>query len=307
MISLDILNEFLSVAKHLSFTIAAKELFITQSTLSRHISALEAEMGVVLFKRNKRHVQLTSAGQILQEDGARIIMQMRDMENRVVSADKGILGSLIVACAPNYADVFFPAYMSYRSAYPDVYFNIIHRTALAMHQCIIERELADVGFMPVFPDTAPDFGKSDNIETQILFRDRLCVLTSLTHPLVSKGYVELGDLENGKLLSFHSNVSSFLTWCYLRAGRVARIKEIRHPDAPEGLMLNIKSSDYIALHSDKIALEQQIVRFSDCAFLEIRDIDTSFDVVAIKRKDNKNPTLSNFLAILSELFGSRDV
>lgn len=56
------LKYFLVVEKHMSFTSAAEELSISQPSLSKHIQALEYEMGALLFNRNTRNVTLTAAG-----------------------------------------------------------------------------------------------------------------------------------------------------------------------------------------------------------------------------------------------------
>lgn len=58
---------FLALAKELHFWNTAAKMNITQSALSRHIQALEAELNVQLFERNKRSVKLTAAGKFLEE------------------------------------------------------------------------------------------------------------------------------------------------------------------------------------------------------------------------------------------------
>lgn len=64
-ISLDLLKGFEAAARHMSFTLAAKELCVTQSAVSRQVKSLEEQSGQVLFLRVKRGLQLTSAGQTL--------------------------------------------------------------------------------------------------------------------------------------------------------------------------------------------------------------------------------------------------
>ena len=56
------LEYFVSVARHQSYTLAAKECFITQPALSRAISELEAELGCTLFRRTTKQVELTPEG-----------------------------------------------------------------------------------------------------------------------------------------------------------------------------------------------------------------------------------------------------
>ena len=60
-------REFIVLAEELHYRNAARRLCMTQSTLSKHISALEGHYGVRLFERDKLHVSLTSKGSILLE------------------------------------------------------------------------------------------------------------------------------------------------------------------------------------------------------------------------------------------------
>jgi LysR family glycine cleavage system transcriptional activator len=64
-LSLGQLRAFEAVARHLSFSAAAEELFITQSAISRQIKGLEDELGAPLFVRGTRHVEPTPDGQVL--------------------------------------------------------------------------------------------------------------------------------------------------------------------------------------------------------------------------------------------------
>ena len=68
--SLDLLRGFEAAARHLSFTRAAEEMFLTQSALSRQIQALEEQLGTALFERRHRQLLLTDAGRIAADDGA---------------------------------------------------------------------------------------------------------------------------------------------------------------------------------------------------------------------------------------------
>lgn len=64
-LSLDLLRGFRAAARHLSFTRAAQELFVTQSAISHEIKALEQQLGTMLFRRSNRTLHLTQAGQEL--------------------------------------------------------------------------------------------------------------------------------------------------------------------------------------------------------------------------------------------------
>jgi len=64
--SLDFLKGFDAAARHMSFTLAAEEMFLTQSALSRQIKTLEEQIGHPLFVRGHRELRLTEAGATLQ-------------------------------------------------------------------------------------------------------------------------------------------------------------------------------------------------------------------------------------------------
>ncbi|MDG1118036.1 MAG: LysR family transcriptional regulator [Flavimaricola sp.] len=69
--SLDLLHSFEAVARHRSFTLAADELCLTQSAVSRQVKALEDALGLRLFHRLHRAVTVTAEGQRLFESVTR--------------------------------------------------------------------------------------------------------------------------------------------------------------------------------------------------------------------------------------------
>jgi DNA-binding transcriptional LysR family regulator len=83
MPSLDLLKGFEAAARHLSFTRAAEELYLTQSALSRQIQTLEEQLGVPLFERRHRALLLTDAGQVLQATARAILDDLSQAVARI--------------------------------------------------------------------------------------------------------------------------------------------------------------------------------------------------------------------------------
>src|SRR5258708_5592782 len=83
---LDLLRGFESAARHLSFTRAAAELFLTQSAVSRQIQALESFLGAPLFERRHKALALTAAGQAYQRAVAPVLDQLREATRRAREA-----------------------------------------------------------------------------------------------------------------------------------------------------------------------------------------------------------------------------
>lgn len=90
--SLDLLKAFEAAARHLSFTRAGAELFLSQSAVSRQIQQLETQLGLPLFIRRTRALLLTEAGQRYYRDVNQVLHQLREAgANLNVAADSRIV------------------------------------------------------------------------------------------------------------------------------------------------------------------------------------------------------------------------
>jgi len=117
--SLDLLKGFEAAARHLSFTQAAEELFLTQSALSRQIQTLEGQLGVPLFERRHRALLLTEAGQLLQ-GAARSVLE--DFANAVarIRRDQATQPLAITTNQPFAALWLIPRLSRFRERHPGV-------------------------------------------------------------------------------------------------------------------------------------------------------------------------------------------
>jgi len=116
---LDLLLAFESAARHLSFTRAADERFVTQSAISRQIRALEDDLGVELFARGHRALTLTSHGQKLLLSCQAVLAQLR----RTVSSIRAPNAREVLALSttPSFASYWLiPRLHSFTQANPGV-------------------------------------------------------------------------------------------------------------------------------------------------------------------------------------------
>ena len=80
---LEHLRIFIAVAEHGSYSAAAKDLFVSHSTTSRAVSALEHELGVTLFDRKNRILGLTQAGESLLRDARELLENAAQLKNNL--------------------------------------------------------------------------------------------------------------------------------------------------------------------------------------------------------------------------------
>jgi LysR family glycine cleavage system transcriptional activator len=165
--SLDLLRGFEAAARHLSFTQAAAEMFVTQSAISRQIKALEEELGVALFIRLNRALELTEEGQVLYRTTIEVLQRLRETTLRLRSA-RGEQ-ALTVSTTLSFASLWLvPRLPRWRARHADVDVRIAANDAfvdmerdgidLAVRFC--EPKAAPVGAIPmgeevVFPVCSP--------------------------------------------------------------------------------------------------------------------------------------------------------
>ncbi|AHF11321.1 helix-turn-helix domain-containing protein [Dehalobacter restrictus] len=71
------MHEFIALAENLNYSHTAEELFISQPALSRHITAIETDIGIQLLKRTKHSVELTPMGMIVVSEFKKLLNNMK--------------------------------------------------------------------------------------------------------------------------------------------------------------------------------------------------------------------------------------
>ncbi|HSI33556.1 MAG TPA: LysR family transcriptional regulator, partial [Tepidisphaeraceae bacterium] len=113
------LRSFLAVAENLSFTRAAEGLFLTQSAVSHQIADLERALGVELFIRHGRTIELTPAGRVLVDRARRIFADLKDAKAAVVAAARPDMGRLRIGASATACQYLIPESLrEFRESFP---------------------------------------------------------------------------------------------------------------------------------------------------------------------------------------------
>ena len=116
---LDLLRSFEAAGRHLSFTLAGEELYLTQSAVSRQIQQVEAHLGVPLFERRHRSLELTEAGQLLHRAVVDSLERLRDATARVRATSS--LRQVSMTCTNGFASLWLILRLSrFAASHPDV-------------------------------------------------------------------------------------------------------------------------------------------------------------------------------------------
>ena len=115
------LKVFLTVAKHLSFTKASKELMISQPAITKHIQELENTYSTKLFSRQKGKILLTPQGELFMEHAGRIVESYINLEQQMHLHAGELEGELkIEASNSNLHNLMEPYLQEFRNKYPQI-------------------------------------------------------------------------------------------------------------------------------------------------------------------------------------------
>ena len=191
------LRYFVSIADHGSFTRAAEALGIAQPPLSQQIRRLEQELGVVLFRRLTRSVQLTEMGAALLDQARDILSLQRQFVASAEGLARGERGHLRVGIAGAVAmvPVFPAAVRRFREAWPLVEIALEQSNTPALCTALNDRTLDIAIIRPPVPELR-------GLSIQALFREPTMVALPSGHPLGELEAVPLGALADDPLIMF---------------------------------------------------------------------------------------------------------
>lgn len=183
------LKYFVTVARTLSFSEAARQLCITQSTLSQQIKQLEGELRTELFTRTSHSVSLTEAGSEILPYACETVNCADACMNRLADLRDMSVGTLNIGVTYSFSPILTETLLRFRKQYPHIRLNIYYRPMAELMDMLRARA---VDFALAFRPTRGIEG----VESHILFQNYLAAIVSGHHPLAAKERVTLRELED---------------------------------------------------------------------------------------------------------------
>ena len=220
------LEYFAAVARTLSFTDAASEVFVSQPALSRGIAALETELGVQLLTRNHHAVSLTPAGTLLaselpnlHKELDRVIMLVRQTEN-------GLMGHLNIGVLDGQQldEAVQVTFKYFSQSLPLVEFSPVRLDCNELLSGLMQDRLDIIFTM--------DFGLNDNPELEVLQLDSVpfCMIVPPDHRMAGRLSASLADFRQETIILDEgqkvTGEAAFLTSCCDGAGFKPTLKYV---------------------------------------------------------------------------------
>jgi len=193
---------FRTLADTGSFTLAAKQLNLTQSAVSHSIKALEEDIGCSLINRLGRKIHLTEAGEIFLSSAERIIRQMRNLRAELESIGQWGAGRLRIGAGPTACQHILPTVIrEFRQTFPDCKLSIIPDDAKELLELLRSNEI-DLG-LTIIPPSA------ENIDTQLVMQDSLQFVVSPMHPWASRKTAPATEIEDQTYVTYTKRSYTF--------------------------------------------------------------------------------------------------
>lgn len=141
------LKNFIRIAETKNITLAAKQIYISQPSLSNQLKALEKELGVTLVIRMSRHLELTDAGEALYRYAKRVVEAEQELMGTIRSEAHAMGGTLKVGIFPS-ADLFLPspAIKDFTDRYPQIQLEL-HEGETNILLTLLESKVVDLALV----------------------------------------------------------------------------------------------------------------------------------------------------------------
>lgn len=190
MIELRHLRYFIAVAEELNFSRAAERLHISQPPLSQQIQALEAELGLQLFERKKRPLQLTTAGQVFLTETRLVFLQLEQAITSAQKVSRGEIGRLVVGTNSSFANSVLPDILQiFRPLFPEVILMLREVNSSQQVNQLRDRQI-DIAF-----ESLPNPNCHDSALNFLpILQEPLIIALPETHPLAAQTEIPLKAL-----------------------------------------------------------------------------------------------------------------
>jgi len=291
------LRYFVTVAEELHFGRAAERLFIAQPPLSQQIQQLEREIGVRLFERTSRRVQLTPAGEVFLRDARKVLLDVEDAVQAARRAACGETGWLGIGFAASATYDLMPDVLhDFRERFPAIELSLSELNAAEQAAALHNRSI-HVGFArPAIEDGEFAVGA--------ILREPFVVALPEAHPLASRDELSLPELAGQPFVSFpelpRPSYAEAVRLACESAGFTPRVvQEVREMQTAislvvAGIGIALLPASVENLHRTGLVLRP------------LREPAPRTELAIVSRRDDPSPVLENFLAIVREQIVRRE-
>jgi DNA-binding transcriptional LysR family regulator len=243
------LKVFESVARHLNYTRAAEELFLTQPAVSMQVKQLEESLGAPLFEQLGKRIHLTEAGQEVLGYARSITQQLDELES-VLNRIKGLGGGRLRISVATTANYFIPTLLgTFSRRYPDVTvsLDVTNRETLLRQ---LSENIVDLVIMGRPPTEA-------DVEAEAFLDNPLVVVAPPNHPLAGERAIALSRLQEETFLVRESGSGTRIAMERFFSDRHMRLKTGMEVGSNEAIKQSVQAGLGLGLLS-RATIDQEL-------------------------------------------------
>ncbi|POA29318.1 MULTISPECIES: LysR family transcriptional regulator [unclassified Pseudomonas] len=299
MLDLRKLRYFLTVAEELHFGRAALRLHLAQPPLTRHISALESELGFRLFDRTSRTVTLTAQGQHFLPYARAVLEQANLTEVIAGKLAAGSAGQLALGYASSIAlsDLFSQTIQAFAQRFPEVQLTLVESASGSLYSQVVDGRI-DIGMSRLQPES----GQTD-VQVLSLGGEPLVAALSSDNPLASQDKVTLAQLSAHPLILFPADYGSGLNESIEHLYRYNGL-----PIRPGPSGRQITSIIALVAAGQGVALVPQCTRTlakKGVTYRPLADPEACAQLLILTRTQGRTLLVEAFLGVVDELLQGR--
>jgi DNA-binding transcriptional LysR family regulator len=283
------LRYFLAVAQELNFGRAAHKLHIAQPPLSQQIRHLEQHLGVQLFQRSRRKVELTRAGTELVREARQILNRVRRMERLALHLGEGKKGSLVISAGPTVMGTVLRRVLpSFTQALPDV--SLEFRDHLTSRSLAGLREgTIDIAF------AVPPF-RREGLSVESVLCEPLMVALPHDHRFGRRKRISLSELSTEPFVALSSAVARGYHERIIGLCRYAGFapKLFHETTSIAAMLLLVETGAGVALVPSSLREESA----NRIVYVSLSDSIAEIQFVAAWRTNDRSPLVLSFLEIM---------
>ena len=283
---------FISVARTLNFSEAARRNYVSQSTVSRYIIELEKEFGVQLFIRSHRDVILTNEGKTLLPYAIEMIEILDKATSVIKQMHDGGKGRITIAC--DATSFSFPTICikAFSEKYPEI--NIEVKELDGTGKGTVLSGDYDFCFMP--RDMLPE---SASIESIVTHSDQLSVIVDKKNKISNRKSISLGEISEFNVVLLSENVSPILYMEIMDLFRTFHVSPnvVNTFEDVKSMYVAVSSGLGISIVPDSLV---SFVSSTATSAIPVSDADTGIAYVMAWSKDISNPAAKLFIDLVKQ-------
>ena len=196
------LEYIVKVAETGSISIAAHNLHVSQSGISQSITKLEDELGVKIFKRNRRLGAVpTNEGKTLVKKAYEVLMKLHEFKEEAQTYNTVHTGNLKLSSIPGFMLFLLEPLSAYKKAYPNVNIEISEKTTQHIIEQVQNNQL-DIGLITIYEDLIK---KREDLIFEVILEGKMKVYASKSSPLASQKFITPEQLMTQNVILYNGD------------------------------------------------------------------------------------------------------